>query len=129
MIKFGSVGLIGAIVDLGLLNLLHLKAGLSVYQATFWGFSAAVIVVYSLNNFWTFRHLNLPFSAGNLLKYTVIAGIGLAITEGIMHVLVGGYGLNYNLARIIAMGIVFFWNYFGNRWWIFRTPATQTSQT
>lgn len=121
MIKFGLVGLIGAAVDMGILNLLYLMAGWSVYWAVFWGFAVATLVVYGLNNRWTYGHLGLPFRVQTLFKYAIIAAIGLAITEAIIHLLAVENGLYYNLAKVIAIVIVFFWNFFGNRFWTFRT--------
>lgn len=119
-VKFGMVGVAGAIVDLGLLNLLHLRAGLNIYAATAVAFVAAVLVVYTLNNFWTYRRLGLKFTASNLLKYAAISTVGLGITELIIELLSVRNDLNFNFAKIIAIGIVFFWNFFANRAWTFR---------
>ncbi len=120
LIKFGLVGVVGAVVDIGLLNALHLKLDLNLYLATAIAFVAAVIVVYTLNNYWTYRRLGLKFRASNLLKYGLISTIGLIITEGIIHLLAVENDLNFNLAKIIAIAIVFFWNFFANRTWTFR---------
>ncbi len=120
MVKFAIVGLVGTAVDMGLLNLIHLKLGTSLYWAVFWGFAVATITVYVLNNHWTYRRLGLPFQTQTLSKYTVVAAVGLAITEGIIHLLAVENGLYYNLAKVIAIVIVFFWNFFGNRYWTFR---------
>lgn len=120
MFKFGLVGLVGAVVDIGLLNLLHLKAGLSLYQSIFWAFVAAVVVNYLLNNFWTYRRLGLKFRASSLLKFGAISTVGLGVTEAIIHVLSVQNGVNYNAAKIIAIAVVFLWNFFANRYWTFR---------
>ncbi len=119
-IRFGLVGVIAAVVDIGLLNILYLGAGLGIYTATAWAFVIASIVAYRLNNHWTYRRLGLPFRAQNLTKYTATGAVGLVITEGIIHLLVGRQGLDYNLAKIIAIMLVFFWNFFVNRYWTFR---------
>ncbi|MDO8650413.1 MAG: GtrA family protein, partial [Candidatus Berkelbacteria bacterium] len=103
MIRFGFVGLIGVAVDLGILNLLHLKAGWSLFWAVFWGFAVATLVVYGLNNRWTYGHLGLPFRVQTFFKYAIIAAIGLAITEAIIHFLVAEKGLYYNLAKVVAI--------------------------
>ena len=122
-IKFGMVGLVGAVVDLGLLNLLHLVVGLSIFQSVFWAFVAAVLVNYALNNYWTYRHLNLKFRTSDLLKFATISTVGLGITEVMIRVLSVEKGLNYNLVKIIAIAVVFFWNFFGNRVWTFRNRS------
>jgi len=120
MIKFGLVGSLGAVIDLGILNILHLVVGTDIYRSVFWAFTAAVAFNYTLNNHWTYRRLGLRFQAKNLFKFATIAAIGLGITEVIIHLLSIEQGLNYNLAKIIAIMIVFFWNFFGNRYWTFR---------
>ena len=124
IVRFGLVGLVGTAVDLGLLNLLHLQVGWSLFWAVFWGFVLATLVVYTINNRWTYGHLGLPFQAQNLLKYATVAVIGLAITELLVHFLSVENALNYNLAKIIAIMIVFFWNFFANRFWTFRAKIS-----
>ncbi|MDO8649982.1 MAG: GtrA family protein, partial [Candidatus Berkelbacteria bacterium] len=62
----------------------------------------------------------LPFRVQTFFKYAIIAAIGLAITEAIIHFLVAEKGLYYNLAKVVAIVIVFFWNFFGNRYWTFK---------
>ncbi len=123
VIRFGLVGVVAGVVDIGLLNLLYLKVNANLYVATGLAFVIASVVAYGLNNRWTYRRLGLPFGAQNLIKYTVIGTVGLALTEGVMHILVSGQGLNYNLAKIIAIAVVFFWNFFGNRYWTFRDKS------
>lgn len=120
VIKFGIVGTIGAVVDLGLLNIFHLKFGWSIYLATFWAFAVAVVMNYLLNNYWTYSRLGLAFQANKLMKFAAISTVGLGVTELIIDLLSVRSGLNYNLAKIIAIGLVFFWNFFANRAWTFR---------
>lgn len=120
LIKFGLVGVVGAGVDLGLLNLLHVRFAVNLYAATAIAFVAAVLVVYTFNNYWTFRRLGLKFRARTLAKYGLISTVGLIITEIIIHLLAVENGYNFNVAKIIAIGIVFFWNFFANRAWTFR---------
>jgi len=122
-IRFGLVGVIAGVVDIGLLNLLYLEANANLYVATGLAFVMASLVAYGLNNGWTYRRLELPFRAQNLVKYTTIGTVGLVLTEVIMRILVGEQGLNYNLAKIIAIAIVFFWNFFGNRYWTFQVKS------
>jgi len=123
VIRFGLVGVVASIVDIGLLNLLYLKASANLYVATGLAFVIASVVAYGLNNRWTYKRLGLQFGAQNLIKYTIIGTVGLVLTEIIMRVLVGNQGLNYNLAKVIAIFLVFFWNFFGNRFWTFRANA------
>ena len=120
VVRFGLVGVIAGLVDIGLLNLLYLKANANLYIATGLAFVIASVVAYWLNNRWTYRRLGLPFGAHNLIKYTIIGTVGLVLTEIIMRILVGNQGLNHNLAKIVAIFLVFFWNFFGNRFWTFR---------
>ena len=124
VIRFGLVGVVASVVDIGLLNLFYLKTNANLYVATGLAFVAASVVAYWLNNRWTYKRLGLQFGAQNLIKYTIIGTVGLVLTEIIMRVLVGNQGLNYNLAKVIAIFLVFFWNFFGNRFWTFRLVAS-----
>ena len=113
------VGVVGATVDIGLLNLLHLALGIDIYIAIFWAFIAGTTTAYVLNNNWTFQRLNNPIGWEKSLKYLSIGAVGLGLTELIMHILVGQNEFNFNIAKLVAIGIVFFWNFTANRYWTF----------
>lgn len=120
LLKFGVVGLISTVLDLAALNLFFVGLNTNIYWATFAGFVVGSLNGYFLNNAWTYKRLGKEAKASGLIKYTLISAVGLALTEGIMHFFSVEAGVNYNISKLIAVGVVFFWNFFGNRFWTFR---------
>ena len=55
IIKFGIVGFIGTLIDLGVYNLLALGLGLNIYGARTISFTLAATSNYFLNRTWTFK--------------------------------------------------------------------------
>lgn len=120
LLKFGVIGVIITVLDLAALNLAYLGLDVSIYWATFIGFLVGTVSGYFLNNRWTYRRLGRPARVTRLFRYGVVGAIGLIITEGIMLFLTGQLEWQYNLSKLLAVAIVFFWNFFGNRLWTFQ---------
>jgi len=126
LFKFALVGVVNTAIDFAILNFLfHL--GLSAYWSTFFGYTTAALVGYYLNNRWTFAHLGRQPNLKNLSQYVAISLVGLGITELIIRWLHGGVGFNLNSSKLVAVVVVFFWNYSANRAITFRpdSPASQ----
>lgn len=117
-LKFGVVGAISTVLDFLFLNL-SLHIGLTVFWATFVGYAIGTLNGYFFNSFWTYRYLEQKSKAIGLTKYAFISAIGLFLTEIIVNFL-HGQGLAVNGAKIVAVVIVFFWNWLTNRYWTFR---------
>src|SRR6516225_274013 len=79
--KFGVVGLVGTIIDLGGADFLHVHMGLGPMVSKAISITAATIVTYLGSRFWTFRHrVNQALLREGLL-FAVLNLIGLAIAE------------------------------------------------
>ena len=119
------VGTIGAVVDFGTLNLLILLLGMAKVWANTCSFSAAVCSNFLWNRLWTY-----PETRGNpilpqLTQFILVNIVGLGINQAIFLSLdrwmFAGWGpLGYNLAKVIATGVVLFWNFGVNRAWTYR---------
>jgi len=118
-ITFAFIGAIGTVFDYLFLNLGVLVFRVGIYWATFMGFAAGTLNNYLLNQVWTYRHLGRRPNFKNLTQFTAVGAAGLGITEGIMHVFTQKLGYNYNFSKLIAVIIIFFWNFFVNRYWTF----------
>lgn len=120
LIQFATVGALSTVIDVAVLNLAE-YAGLNDYLSTALGFMAGLTNGYLLNSRFVFRHGR---TSGNALKYAVVNGIGLGLTELIVFILHGRLGLHLNPAKLMAVAVVFFWNYGMSRAWAFRAqPA------
>ena len=121
-LKFTMVGVSGAAVDLGILSVLFTRLNVALNLAVAIAFIVAVINNYTWNIVWTYNHQD--HSAQHhvtLSKFALVSVVGLGINEAIVGLLTGAFGLAVWLgAKLIAMGIVMFWNFAANRLWTFR---------
>jgi dolichol-phosphate mannosyltransferase len=126
IVKFGIVGLVGTVIDIGIYNFLIFGAGLaSMYVARTISFIASASNNYILNRKWTFRSQEKRV-ARQFTQFFIVSLIGLGLNLIIMASL---QGLVYNIQNeilkknipvVIAIVIVFIWNYFINKYWTFR---------
>lgn len=125
-VKFAIVGAIGMVVDLTVLTLSREVLGLPLMAAVALGFSAAVVSNFNWNRRWTFpESRERPFGP-QLMQFTVVNVIGLAINEVIVIGLHPVFSTvlpdppAYLVAKVIAIGVVLFWNYGANRLWTYK---------
>ena len=125
-VKFAMVGAFGMVVDLSILNLLHRAVGLPLLVANSISFSTAVVSNFTWNRLWTFPESRRRPIVSLLGQFALVNLIGLAINNLVLWAV---YQLirpvipnpwDYNLAKVTAIGVVLFWNYFINRAWTYR---------
>jgi putative flippase GtrA len=136
-LKFATVGVIGAVVDFGTFNLLSSGAGLPVVLASVLSFLAAILSNFTWNRFWTYPDSRTKPMSRQLVQFSFVSVIGLAIRTPIVAVLeprfstlfrdlpflplgfISGKLVAENLALAIAVITVMFWNFFINRYWTY----------
>lgn len=130
--KFGAVGTLNTMADLGILNLLILFTGIAqgVPFSIFKGISFAFSVVnsYFWNKFWTFQSKE-SVQAFEFAKFATIATIGFFLNVGIASFVVNVVGPQFgiqpkvwaNVGAIIAILIVMLWNFTGYKFLVFRS--------
>lgn len=91
---------------------------LNKYVANSLGFLCASTSNYILNRIWTFQNEN-PDITGQYLRFLGIAAVGLVINNATIYVLHGRFRLNFYLAKLFAIGVVTFWNFFMNYFFTF----------
>jgi putative flippase GtrA len=131
--KFGIVGLIALVVDVGLFNLLRYAGGEGPFYdrpltAKVISVIAATTVAYFGNRFWTFRHRGRTGMGREYALFFLLNGIGMLIALSCLWFSHYALGLTSPLADNIsanvvglALGTIFrFWSY---RRWVF--PAIE----
>ena len=111
--KFCVVGGTGMVVDFGITWFLKEVVRINKYAANSIGFLCAATSNWLLNRIWTFQSAD-PRMARQYLLFIGIALIGLAINNGVIWLLHGRLKFNFYLAKLFAIGIVTFWNFFMN---------------
>ncbi|MGB9593752.1 MAG: GtrA family protein [Anaerolineae bacterium] len=125
-IKFAVVGTSGAVVDFGVLNLLHLVFGFSKFWANTCSFTLAVFNNFTWNRLWTFPESRERPLKSQLAQFALVNLAGLAINQVVFlsldrYVFEPWLGpLGYNVAKAIAIIVVLFWNFGVNRVWTYR---------
>ena len=134
-IKFMTVGVVGAVVDFGIMNLLSKLYNMPLTLAGTISFICAIISNFLWNRYWTYPDSRSRPVARQLIMFFVVNMAGLAIRLPILHFLEpplknffvalalnipftpGFLGKNFTL--MVAVGVVMLWNFFVNRYWTY----------
>jgi putative flippase GtrA len=133
-LKFMAVGVFGAVIDFGIMNLFSKLFGLTLVWAGTISFTCAVISNFIWNRYWTYPDSRSRPISRQLIMFFVVNIAGLAIRLPILHFLeppLRGLferlslhiftpdflGKNFTLA--VAVGVVMLWNFFVNRYWTY----------
>lgn len=125
-LKFAIVGAIGMVVDLAVLTFAREIVGLSLSMAVGLGFTVAVISNFTWNRLWTFPESRARPIATQMGQFAFINLIGLGLNELIVLGLHPVFSRAvpdppaYLAAKVIAIGVVLFWNYGANRIWTYK---------
>lgn len=130
-IRFCLVGATNAAIDIGLFNIL-LSLKLNPYLAGSLSFVVAATNGYILNRAWTFKEQKSQRVARQYFFFLFISTIGLGFNNLILyltlqHLDLDNPVLTANIGKILAVGIVVFWNYSMNRFFVFRTNDAASS--
>ena len=121
--QFASVGIVGALCDNATLALLKLGFGVPATYAKFAGIETAIVVMFFLNDRWTFAEQGssgVVARLGRLAKSNVVRIGGILIQLAVydalvnrmeMTLLVAGVDLWFLAASPIAIGSAMFVNY------------------
>lgn len=109
--KFGIVGFIGMAVDFAITWLFKEKFKVNKYLANACGFIFAVINNYLINRIWTFKSTHTNWEE-EFLKFLIVSLVGLGLNTLIIYLIhQRKEGVNFYIAKLIAIVIVFIWNY------------------
>jgi putative flippase GtrA len=126
--KFGVVGAIGSVVDLGGSAFLYGSVHVGPLTAKAIAITAACVVTYLGSRFWTFRHRENQPLARELGLFIALNVIGLVIAEAVIALTAYAFGnkeqLAYNLASVAGTGLGTIFRYFAYRKWVFLAPAS-----
>ncbi|MFZ5909797.1 MAG: GtrA family protein [Chloroflexota bacterium] len=125
-IRFLLVGALGTFLDFGLLSALK-AIGLPTLIANSLSFSAGVANNFTWNRLWTFADAKQSDWRRQLAQFLLVSLIGLVLNNSIVLLFEAPLGqvlgqpeYGYLPAKVIATGVVVFWNYFANRYWTFK---------
>ncbi|HEX6521719.1 MAG TPA: GtrA family protein [Streptosporangiaceae bacterium] len=133
LMRFGVVGGIGAIIDLGGAAYLHLEMGIGPLVAKGLSIIAATVFTYLGSRFWTFRHRVNQAVLRETVLFAILNVVGLLIAEAVIAFTHYGLGaksaLAYNAASVAGTGLGTIFRYFTYKKWVFLAaePAAATA--
>jgi len=127
VMKFGVVGIVALVFDVGLFNLLCYGAGPlhgKVLTAKIVSVCAATTVAYFGNRYWTFRHRGRTSFGREYVLFFVLHGVGLLISVGCLWFSHYALGLTSALAdnisaNVIGLGLGTLFRFWSYRRWVF----------
>lgn len=119
---FFGVGVVAAIVHYSALIGLVEGAAIDPVPATLVGYLAGGVVSYGMNRRLTYGS-DRPHGEATW-RFAAVAGVGLLLTWGVMHVLTRGLGAPYLPAQLLTTGIVLFWSFAAHKLWTFGDRPT-----
>jgi putative flippase GtrA len=125
--KFGTVGAIGAVIDLGGTAALHGVVHLGPLTSKAIAVCVAMVVTYLGSRFWTFRHRqNQPLLREGTL-FVVLNAVGLLIAELVIAFTTYGLGVHdqigFNIASVIGTALGTIFRYGAYKRWVFLKPV------
>jgi putative flippase GtrA len=127
LIKFGVVGGVGSVIDLGGAAVLHSKYHVGPMESKAVSVTAATVFTYLGSRFWTFKDRENQSMGREAVLFIVLNVAGLVIAEavlGFVTYIMGLRGsLEYNAASLLGTGLGTIFRFYAYRKWVFLKPA------
>jgi putative flippase GtrA len=121
--KFGVVGLMGFVVQLGVQNALHSGAKVGAITSVVIAYVVATVVTFIGNRHWAFKNRKGKGLRHETMVFVLLNCVGIVIQVGIVDIAYYelGYksGLAYNLATIIGIGLATLFRLYAYRKFVF----------
>lgn len=126
LVQFGLVGLVGLVVNLGLLTLLTEGAGLHYLASGAIAVEASILSNFALNDAVTFRDLRQGAWTARLGRFNVVSLLALVVNLAVLSFLTEVAGVYYLASEVVAIGVAFATNYRGNVSWTYVVAGEET---
>jgi putative flippase GtrA len=133
--KFVIVGILGAVIDFSVMNILSHFAHLELVAAGTISFVCAIISNFTWNRYWVYPDSRSRQPSSQLAMFFTVNIAGVLIRIPVLHFveplivkILGNTSLlgdrpvetiAKNLTLALAVGIVMLWNFFVNRYWTY----------
>jgi len=117
-VKYGVVGVLGLVVDMGVFYLMNKELGINYAVSNITSSTLAVIHNFILNSYFTFKVTDDKLK--RFLSFYLIALVGMAISTGLLALFIDGLKMDAMISKLIAVFIVAFIQFFFNKKLTFR---------
>ena len=118
--KFSFVGLIGMVINLGVLYLLTEYVGIYYLFSAIVAFVIAMTHNFVLNKVWTFGEEMKSSICKKYIKFSVISIFALIVNLIFLYFFTAIIGIYYLISQVLAIGISLIINFFGNKFLTFK---------
>lgn len=120
MFRYGIISVVALAVDFGLLMFLNYSLHVNYLIAATISFLAGLVVNYLLSHNRVFTDPKITSKSMNFIAFGSIGVIGLLFNNVIMWVSHDITHLSVAISKIIAVVIVFFWNFLARRQFLYQ---------
>ncbi|MFG2293651.1 GtrA family protein [Streptomyces sp. NPDC048603] len=123
-VKFGAVGGLGVLVNLGVFNLIRSTTELQVGRANVIAITVAIVCNYIGFRYFTYRDRDKSGRKREMVLFVLFSLIGMIIETGILYAATYGAGwdspLQNNAFKLIGIGVATLFRFWSYRSWVFR---------
>jgi putative flippase GtrA len=119
---------LAALVDMAALVTLVQAFGWNPLLAATVSYLLGGVLQYTLSAWWVFPAAPQSVSLG-FMAFTVLSLGGLIVTWLTMYGLNNAAHLNFAFAKVVALGLAFFWNFYSRKYLLFRPAACNPVKT
>jgi putative flippase GtrA len=120
-VRYFITGGISALVDWSLFWVMTQYLGIYYLSAALLSFCISFVVNYILSRYWVFGP-GVRAMAHEATLVLFVSIMGLCFHMAVLWMLVEWVSLPEMLSKIIATGVVFFWNFGARQYWVFSHP-------
>ncbi|MFD9480552.1 MULTISPECIES: GtrA family protein [Streptomyces] len=127
--KFGAVGGLGVLVNLGVFNLIRNTTDLQVVRASVIATVVAIATNYLGFRYFAYRDRAQSGRTRELIMFALFSAIGLVIENGVLYTATYGFGwdgpLASNVFKFVGIGTATVFRFWSYRTWVFKAlPVT-----
>jgi len=132
--KFGVVGGLGVLVNLGVFNLVRHLTELPVVRASIIATVVAIAFNYVGFRYFTYRDRDKSGRTKELTLFLLFSLVGMVIENGVLYTATYGFGwdtpLQSNFFKFFGIGVATLFRFWSYRTWVFKAlPAKEAVQT
>nr|WSW71528.1 GtrA family protein [Streptomyces sp. NBC_00995] len=122
--KFGVVGAVGLVVNIGVSNLLWRYTDIPTVRAGLMATFVAILFNYVGFRYWTYRDRDKSGRTRELTLFLLFSAVGAVIETGVLYAATYGFGWNTpvqsNVFKIVGIGLATMFRFWSYRTWVFR---------
>jgi len=128
--KFGAVGAVGVLVNIGVFNWVRHSTDLHTVRASIVATMVSIVFNYVGFRYFTYRDRDKAGRTKELSLFLLFSAVGLVIENGVLYTATYGFHwdsqLQSNVFKFLGIGIATLFRFWSYRTWVFRAlPARE----